>query len=145
MHYPHCARVSGRGQALVEFALVLPLLMFLLLGFGEVAFLVATQHRYQNSADVLAQSVAIAIANGPGWEAAWDAVVHDEQARVDCAASPGLAVPEGTDPGDRVLVTWRCDYHAKLISGLGVPITVESVAVIPFIAPPPTPTPTPVP
>ena len=145
MHYPHCARVSGRGQSLVEFALVLPLLMFLLLGFGEVAFLVATQHRYQNSVDVLAQSAAIAIGNGSGWEADWNAVVHEEQARVDCASAPGLAVPDGTDPGDRVLVSWRCDYHAKLVSGFGVPITVESAAVIPFVAPNPSPTPTPVP
>ena len=55
-----------RGQTLVEFALVLPILMFMMLGFAELAFLFASRVGFQNSADVMVQWVAEEMASHPG-------------------------------------------------------------------------------
>jgi Flp pilus assembly protein TadG len=141
--------VSRLGQAVVEFAVVLPLIMVVLLGFGETAFLVATQHAFQNGADVLAERAAFEMSSSPGesWKAGWQAVVADEDERTGCGdTSPSVALPDGTHgPGDRVLVVWHCHYTPHITSGWGgLPVTVQSEAVVPgSIAPPATPTPTP--
>jgi hypothetical protein len=141
-----CARLGLRaGQSLVEFALVLPLLMFILLGFGEVAFLVATQHRYQNGVDVLAQWAAAEMADSPGesWQAGWSQVVRDEADRVDCDGDPLVTFPDVTHgPGDRVLVHWSCHYQPRLTTVWeGLSVDVESEAVVPAALPIPSPSP----
>lgn len=99
-----------RGQALVEFALVLPVLMFLLLAFGEVAFLVAAQHGWQREADALAD---------------WSASHPDEP------WPSGLLA--GCDDvwvttGELVTVDATCDYSTRLGLLRGIPVSVEAVA-----------------
>jgi hypothetical protein len=121
---------------LVEFALVLPILMFMLLGFGEVAFLVATQHVYQNGADVLVQWAASEMAEtaGESWQGGWEQVVRSESARTGCGdTNPILTFPDGRhDPGDRVLLRWSCYYRPRLTTVWdGLTIGVESEAVVP--------------
>jgi hypothetical protein len=137
------------GQTLVEFALVLPIFLFLLLGFGETAFLVATQHGYQNGVDVLAQRAAAEMATEPGesWQADWNQVVRDEQDRHDCSGTPSVTLPDGTHgPGDRVIVHWQCHYQPRITTLWGgLPISVESEAVVPQPAPTATPSPAPSP
>ena len=121
--------------------MVLPIFMLILLGFGEAAFLAATQQRYQNGVDVLAQWAAIEMATSPGesWQAGWGQVVNDEQARADCDGEPDVVFLDGTHgPGDRILVQWRCHYTPRLTrlwEGLSVP--VESGAVVPYVSTPP--------
>lgn len=134
------------GQSLVEFALVLPLLMLLLLGFGEAAFLAATQHRFQNAADVLAQWAAFQMADTPGesWQAGWAQVVSGESARTGCGdLNPQVSFPDGTHgPGDRVLVQWHCHYQPRLTTVWeGLPVNVQSEAMVPALATTPTPSP----
>ena len=135
-----------RGQSLVEFALVLPLLMLLLLGFGEAAFLAATQHGFQNGVDALAGWAAYRMADAPGesWQAGWGAVVDQESDRTGCAdRSPTVTFPDGTHgPGDRVLVRWSCHYQPRLTRIWdGLAVRVESEAIVPALAPAPTPAP----
>jgi Flp pilus assembly protein TadG len=137
-----------RGQALVEFALVLPIFLALMLGFAELATLFASRQAYQNGADVLADWAAVSMAENPdgeSWRTGWAAVVSDETARADCE-QPELSVTyDGAhEPGDRVFVRWQCRYTPKVAPGWsGLAVTVESAAVVPLSAPEPTPTPTP--
>lgn len=135
-----------RGQSIVEFALVLPLLIFLLLGFGEAAFLVATREGYQNGVKVLAEWAASEMYEQPGesWQSGWGRVVNDEQGRTGCGGVPTVSFPDGGhDPGDRVRVRWSCTYHPRITSNIwqGLPVTVESEAVVPGFLPVPTPSP----
>lgn len=116
-----------RAQALVEFALVLPVLMLVLLGFGEVGFLMSAQHGWQRSADSVADAVAAGLA-APELAA----LVAAERTRTGCASDPVVTFPDGTDPGARVLVGWTCWYQPRLTRLFdGLPVTVESVAVLP--------------
>lgn len=130
-----------RGQTLVEFALVMPILMFMLLGFGEAAMLFATRAGYQNGVDVLAQWAASQMAEGL-WPVGWSQVVDDEQNRVGCADQPAVTFPDTTnEPGDRVLVRWECVYEPRLTPALGlnIPVRVESEAVVPGVKSSPSP------
>jgi hypothetical protein len=139
-----------RGQTLVEFALVMPIFMALLLGFGEIAFMTGTRFGYQNGVDVLADWAAQQMAGTPGesWQSGWNQVVREEASRTKCDdLNPTLSFPDGTHEwGDRVLVTWQCHYTPKVVPGWGgVTFTVQSEAVVPGTAPPPSPSLTPTP
>lgn len=125
-----------RGQTLVEFALVLPIFLALMLGFAELAMLFASRQGYQNGVDVLAQSAAINGTDG------WSALVADEQQRTGCGADPVVTYPDGTnDPGDRVHVRWDCHYTPKVAPGWGgLTVHVESEAVVPGVKIIPSPT-----
>ena len=125
----------SRGQALVEFALVLPIFLALMLGFAELAVLFASRQGYQNGVDVLAQSYAI---NG---DTGFASVVARESARTHCDGEP-LVTADGNDPGDRVLVRWVCHYTPKVAPGWGgMDVTVESAAVVPVPVLTPSPSP----
>lgn len=124
-----------RGQALVEFALVVPIILFTFLGMAEVGFLFADQHGWQRGADVLADAAAIRVATEPGdsWRAGWQALADDERARAGCNP-PDVSFPDGgQDPGQRVQVSWTCDYRPRITAGLwpGLRATIRSTAVIP--------------
>ena len=132
-----------RGQALVEFALVMPILMFMLLGFGEAAILFAQRWGYQNGVDVMAQWAAVDMSASPGesWKSGFNRIVDEEAEQWGCLDQDGpeVSFPDGThEAGDRVLVAWDCTYEPKLTPALGieVPIRVESEAVVPYVAPP---------
>ena len=149
---PECSTslVSSRqGQTLVEFALVMPIFLALLLGFAELAMLFATRQGYQNGVDVLADWTAIAM-TGPGesWQSGWNEVVRQEADRTGCDdLSPAVLLPDGThQAGDRVLLRWICHYEPKVAPGWGgLTVTVQSEAVVPVVPPAGTSSPSPSP
>ena len=131
----HSRHVS-RGQALVEAALVMPVLLFAFMAMAELAFLVSASYGWQRGADVLAQAAAVRVAQNPGesWKAGWTAISNQEEARAGCG-TPDVEFPDGTQAGGRVEVSWVCDYDAILVHGFSLPATtVTSVAVIPYVA-----------
>jgi hypothetical protein len=136
-----------RGQALVEFALIFPILAATFLGMGEAGFLFSAQHGYQNEADILASWVAIR-----GHEdAAWHQLVVDERDRTGCDGEPDVSWFDDDmgdhHPGSRVLVSLTCHYSPRITGNVwpdGLDVSVQSEAVIPGSpAPEPTPTPSP--
>ena len=133
-----------RGQALVEFALILPIMLVLLLGFAELALLFGDRVGFQNGTDVLAQWAAEEMASHPGesWKAGWQRVVREEAERVGCVGDgPDVSFPDGDHlPGDRVLVEWACTYQPRLSGDIGVlKVHVQSEAVVPGVLPPASP------
>jgi Flp pilus assembly protein TadG len=111
-----------RGQSLVEAALVLPIMLFVMLGFAEAAFLYARVHAAQTSADVLAEVAA----QSPG--ESWRAIVQDELDRAEC--EDGVAESENLSRG-RVRVTMTCGYTPVVTNGLwpGLRYAVQGEAV----------------
>lgn len=114
------------GQALVETALVLPVLLFLLLGIIGVGYLAHARVLYQNGVDVLAQVAA----HDPNWRSK----VPEEDRRTHCHADPNLPAieyPDGNDAsGSRIALTWHCHIETGWLFD-GLPVTVSSEAVIP--------------
>jgi len=113
------------GQAIVEFALVMPLMLTILLGVIGVFYLDLRARDFQNGVDVLAELAA----SDPGWQAK----TASEDERVACHANPvqpDVSYPDGgAAPGDRILLRWACHLRTRwLFDGLAV--TVESEAVI---------------
>jgi Flp pilus assembly protein TadG len=128
------------GQALVEFALVVPVMLFTFLGMAEAGLLFAKADAWQRGADVLAEAAAIRIATEPAesWRLGWESLANDEQAKASCG-EPDTTFPDETqEPGDRVTVTWNCIYSPILVRDLwaGLVTTISSTAVIPYVAAP---------
>lgn len=123
-----------RGQALVETALVLPVLLFTCLGFIEAGLLVA-----QDAAQARATAtVAAWAAEHPG-DAGWQDVAGRQlggcQVTLD-ASEPGL-----------VTVSATCHYDPRITHGLwdGLPISTSETAAVREAAPATSATPAPAP
>jgi hypothetical protein len=117
------------GQALVETALVLPVLLLLLLGIIGTGYLFHRQLIFQNGVDVLAQ-----LAAGTGPRSDWHAAVVSENQRTGCHADPlepTLTYPDGGKalPGRRLLATWACHLKTGWLFD-GLPVTVSAEAVL---------------
>jgi hypothetical protein len=100
-----------RGQALVEFALIAPVLLLALLGGGEVGFAMLHGLRLQNA--------AVTISERPD-------VLDAEVARLglDCASSI-------TEADGIRLVVLDCDNPLPLVSGVLAPtLHAEATAVV---------------
>lgn len=118
------------GQAVVEFALTLPLLLLVLFGVLATGYLGIVRPQMQNGVDVLAQLAAR--------EETWRDHVPSENARVRCNAEPlepAVSYPDGAGSGHRIRLTWHCHdpFAAYLWSLVGVKsggIDVSSEAVI---------------
>lgn len=79
-------------------------------------------------ADVAARTQA-----DPNWQGRFNAVVRDEQALRDCDGEPVVTFPDGNDAGDRVRVTWTCQYSPRITSNMwsGTSATFTGESVIP--------------
>ena len=125
---PNCGTtLVGRrngGQTLVEFALVLPLLLFMILGTVEAGFLLIDKARQDRSTAV----VAAWAANHPN--SSWNAVASKEL--------PGCDVEVSQPLPDLVEATSRCLYQPK--TGLPlfdqIPVASRETAVSPTPSPP---------
>lgn len=109
-----------RGQAIVEMALVLPLMLTLLLGIAEVGILGYTIQRYQDAAEVLAAHSAEL--DDDAWTSAAIALASD----VGCDLAPSGATR--TLGAMAVTVRLECQYHPVAYAALDVPVTVEALA-----------------
>lgn len=108
----------------------MPVLLFAILAFAELALLYRASEAWQRGADVLAQSAAIR-SHDSDWREGWDMMADQEQDRAGCD-EPTVTFLDGTDAGGRVEVSWSCEYGLQLFNGMTFPpATVSSVAVIP--------------
>lgn len=123
--------IREKGQAIVELALALPILLALILGGVEVGNLGVQRLAWASSVGALAEWAGFHPSEVPG--PSWDALVADETDRTRCG-SPTVSVewPDGRDPGDRILVTETCAYQPIATSGLwsGMPVTVSAVGTV---------------
>ncbi len=114
------------GQALVETALVFPVLLFLLLAIIGVGFLMESTLRDQNGVDTLVDLGA----HGRDWSGD----VQDVNDRSGCNADPlqpDVTYPDGDQSaGDRFILTWHCHFATRWLLD-GLPITVSAEGVIP--------------
>ena len=115
------------GQALVEFAIVLPLLMVLIVGIIEIGLLFGTRLAAQNGVSVMADLAAVG--------ADWQAVAPAENARSGCGADPVTPVATMLDE-QRLELVWHCHYdsHVAAWADIAYDVVAEAVA-----APSPTP------
>lgn len=117
-----------RGQALVEFALVLPLMLLLVFGGLEAALLVNAKAQQDRTTQTLADWVA-AHPGGNPYET------------VAALSLDGCDVSTAEDPDLGLVTVWAtCDYSPVTYAALAVPISSEASAAM---APTPEPTPEP--
>ena len=113
---------------MIEFALLAPLMLAILYAVIVAGLLFLAKDKAQNGVDVLAQLVAYSE------NESWRSKVPDEDRRVNCNGDkPEVSYPDGDqEPGSRVLVRWTCHFDTRGWLLHGLPIRVESEAVIPF-------------
>lgn len=113
-----------RGQAIVEFALVLPFLMAIVLGFATLTQLNVLRPTFQDGVNVLRDLAVTDPAES------WRGKVQSEDDRTRCGGGqPDVTYPdEGKAPGSRVLLVWHCSFVSVL--GLTVPVPVQAEGVM---------------
>ena len=120
-----------RGQALVEFALAVPVVLFLILGGIEAGLLIIDKAQQDRSTGVVADYAA----HHPG-DASWHAVANQQL--------PGCAVTlDDTGKPGIVTVGSVCEYHPVATRGLwdGLNVSSEESAATSDPTPEPTASP----
>ena len=119
-----CPRTSARGQASVEFALVIVLLMVMILSMLELILLM---HTYNTLADSAKEGVRYAIVHGgagPSSSPPGNSIPSGPTC--PCADIDGPAAPPGTVPGygsGYGVVKTYAQYSMHNISGMTVTVT----------------------
>ena len=156
------------GQSLVEFALVLPLLLFILLLVVDVGRLYYGWVNLQNAARIGANYAALhPDAWGPtpdlSAQAAYDAQIRSDAAAINCVLPSALPTPSFTAGGSTGLgeaeVNFSCRFDVSTPKLLGIAtlqlgahsvfpirngtLPVQSPTATPLPTPTPVPTPTP--
>jgi hypothetical protein len=123
---------TARGQALVETALVLPLLMLVMLAVLSIYFLDVQRRDMQQGVDVLADLAAT------DDDESWHSMAGEENDRHSCNADPLVPDVEyldgHRDPGGRLLMTWHCTLVTNWIFD-GTRVDVSAERVIPGLVP----------
>lgn len=109
---------GSRGQSLVEFALVLPVLLLILMmgiDFGRVFLGWVNLNNTARIASNFAATNALQMAAGnPGALATYGNLVQQDATAINCALPnplPGPTYPDGTDLGDRAHVEITCQFQ----------------------------------
>jgi TadE-like protein len=110
-------RINRRGQAIVEFALVLPIMMALLLAVLEAGSFGARWIGYAHLADTMTASAA-ATGTLPAW---WET----EAERAGCMEAAAEIHGPGAVPGAPERVELHCMYHGIAVNGLVWPVTID--------------------
>lgn len=120
---PSCGtelKMKSIGQALVEFALITPILLFTILGGVEAGFLLIAKADQDRTTAVIAQWAAL----HPG--ESWNSVANKEL--------PGCTVDVRESSPDLVEAASRCQYNAKVLVGFpifsGLPISSHETAAV---------------
>ncbi|MGH2445251.1 MAG: TadE/TadG family type IV pilus assembly protein [Candidatus Limnocylindria bacterium] len=133
-----------RGQAMVEFAIVLPILAVLLvmaIDFGRVFFgWVALQNATRIAADFAASHPDAWPAGNPDDRDRYQEVVLGDLNAINCERVPAGPIPdptfpEGTETGDAAVVELDCNFPliTPLAEGiLGGPVPVGASATFPI-------------
>ena len=153
---------QGRGQALVEFALVLPVLLLVLLlavDAGRLFFgWVALQNTARIGANFAADYPTAWSSGDTAVETQYDQQIQDDATTIDCVLPNPIPTPVFPDPapntysiGSRAVVSLQCSFSLLtpfLGAILGNPVQLGASTVYPIRAgdlagvPLPTPTPT---
>jgi len=107
-------RLSDRGQAIVEFALVFPIMMALLLAILEAGSFGARWIGYAHLADTMTASAA-QTGELPTW---WPTEAH----RAYCLDARATIID--ATPGSPSRVELHCTYQGIAVNGLAWPVTV---------------------
>lgn len=137
----HRDRPATRGQAMVEFAIILPILALVLvfaIDFGRVFFGWVGLHNATRIGASYASNYAPenwSDSTNARRQALLSQIKGDAQA-INCDLPPDNDMipqfPEGKDPGDPVVVGFECEFHlmtpllAPLFGGTDIPIYAES-------------------
>jgi len=92
--------MAQRGQALVEFAFIVPILLFIILGATEVGFLLVTKAHQDRATAVVAEWAAEHPSDS------WSAVANKEL--------PGCDVEVSSPLPELVQATSQCPYQPKV-------------------------------
>jgi Flp pilus assembly protein TadG len=106
------------GQAMVEFALVLPLLMALLLGIIQFGIVFNNYITLTDATRAGARKAAVSRFDGDSGASAKVAVEHSAQGLDQSKLVPTISVtasPDWTTPGNEVTVTARYPYSIKIL------------------------------
>jgi hypothetical protein len=130
-----------KGQALVEFALVLPVLMILLLMAIDLGRLYFGWVVTQNMARIAANYAANDPAGPWGAGSTYQAQINADAATINCTPPALWPAPSfidgGTQIGDRVQVNLTCGFRVltPLVSGIvGNPVQLGASSVFPIKA-----------
>ena len=138
----HNEHATSRGQSLVEFALLLPVLLLVVLGgldFGRV-FLgwVNLNNTARIAANFAASNATLMSAGNAGALASYNRIVQDDAATTNCAPPDPIPAPTFTPNagiGSTATVTLTCDFGIItpiVASVLGGDVTVTASAVFPI-------------
>lgn len=124
--------LGQRGQAIVEFAIVLPMLLILVFGILEFAFILTNQIELYNAARDGARAGAIPTGQTRGQmtTAANTAATSSSGAVISCTGKTTTVTFDNSSPSvpTEVTVTTNCTYQpitplGQLVSGLMGPFT----------------------
>jgi PKD repeat protein len=139
-------RDRSRGQSLVEFAIILPVLLLMVLAALDLGRVFMGWVALNNAARVGANYAALHAGNwSPAKQATYESLVKDARkdaasavAGCDTAAVPAPSYPGGTDIGDFAEVVLTCDFQpitpliGDVFASTGAKFIVSATSVFPI-------------